>query len=290
MDVELVVDAKATVGEGPCWDSRNQRLLWVDILEGRIHIHEPASQSNRTVDVGQMVGAAVPRCTGGLLLATHHGFAAFDLASGHLTPIADPERKSPRNRFNDGKCDPAGRFWAGTMNMDWQAGQGSLYRLDIRGAVQRLLEGVTCSNGLAWSIDQSTMYYIDTFQQRVDAFDYNVETGDIANRRTIITVPETWGKPDGMTVDAEGMLWIALWGGGCVSRWNPATGNLIQRIPIPASQVSSCAFGGKGLDELYVTTARLRLTDEQQHNQPHAGGLFRIRGDLHGTPCFEFCG
>lgn len=290
MDAELIVDAKATLGEGPSWDTRRGRLFWVDIIEGRIHVYDPVSQSTQAIDIGQMVGAVAPRRNGGLILATHHGFASLDLDSGLLTPIADPECKLPRNRFNDGKCDPAGRFWAGTMNMDWLAGKSSLYCLDTNGTVRRVVEGVTCSNGIAWSVDRSTMYYIDTFQQRVDAFDYNVGTGDIANRRTVIVVPEAWGKPDGMTIDADGMLWIALWGGGCVSRWNPGCGVLVQRIPIPASLVSSCAFGGKNLDELYVTTARVRMTEEQLSRQPHSGGLFRIRGGLQGMPSVEFGG
>jgi sugar lactone lactonase YvrE len=290
MDVELVVDAKATVGEGPSWHAPSRRLFWVDILEGNIHVYDPAGESDRIIPVGQMVGAVVPRCSGGLIVAMHHGLASLNLDSGTLTPIADPEQHLPRNRFNDGKCDPAGRFWAGTMSIDREPNAGSLYCLDTDNTVRRVLEGVTCSNGLAWSLDATTMYYIDTPTRRVDAFDYDLQTGHVANRRTVITVPEELGKPDGMAIDAQGMLWIALWDGGCVTRWNPNSGALDQTVSIPALRVTSCAFGGQNLADLYVTTARVRMTEAELAKQPHAGGLFRVRCGVQGTETFEFAG
>jgi sugar lactone lactonase YvrE len=290
MNVELVVDAQATVGEGAIWDARSRRLLWVDIRNGNIHLHDPAGQTDQVVPVGQMLGAAVPRRDGGLVLAMHHGFAHFDVDTGRLTTIADPERHLPGNRFNDGRCDPAGRFWAGTMSINRESEAGSLYCLDTDYTVRRVLEGVTCSNGIAWSLDSSTMYYVDTPTQRVDAFDYDRDTGRIGGRRTIITVPEQLGHPDGMTIDADGNLWIAMWNGGCVTQWDPRRGALLQTIRMPALHITSCAFGGEHLGDLYVTTARFGMTKAALDQQPHAGGLFCLRGAGRGVEAYEFVG
>jgi sugar lactone lactonase YvrE len=290
MDVELVVDAKATVGEGAVWHARSRRLFWVDIHRRQVHVHDPAGEIDRVVDVGQMVGAVAPRHSGGLILAAEHGFASLDLETGQLASIADPERNQSRNRFNDGKCDPAGRFWAGTMSMDAVPHAGSLYCLDADHGVRHVLAGVTCSNGIAWSLDASTMYYIDTPTQRVDAFDYDVRMGQLTNRRAAVVVPEELGKPDGMTIDAWGFIWVALWQGRCLTRWDPRTGTLDQTVAIPAINVSSCAFGGENLDDLYVTTARFGMTGGQLAEYPHAGGLFRIRGAGQGVETFEFSG
>jgi sugar lactone lactonase YvrE len=290
MLAELVLDAKATLGEGAIWHGREQRLYWVDITAGLLHAFTPADGSDRVFNVGQMVGAVVPRARGGVMLALHHGFAAFDLESGKLTPWSDPESDLPRNRFNDGKCDRAGRFWAGTISLDRDPGAASLYCLDSDGRVRTMVQGVTNSNGIAWSLDRTTMYYIDTPTRRVAAYDYDLASGQIGNSRTVITVPADAGKPDGMTVDAQGMLWIALWDGGGVSRWDPRTGARLDTVDVPARRVTSCAFGGPELDELYITTARIGLTEADLVHQPKAGGLFRARPGVAGVSAFEFAG
>lgn len=290
MSVELLLDAHASVGEGSIWDARHQRLFWVDITAGHLHLFDPTANSHRRFTLGQMVGTVVPRAQGGVMLGLHHGFATFDLDTEQLTFWSDPEADQPRNRFNDGKCDPAGRFWAGTLSLDRVEGAGSLYRLDPDGRVRTMLRGVSNSNGIVWSLDKRTLYYIDTPTLKVSAFDYDLAAGEITNRRTIITVPAEWGKPDGMTIDAEGMLWVALWGGWRVTRWDPNSGSLLSEIPVPAAQTSSCAFGGPNLDELYITTARIRISDDDLVKQPHAGGLFRARAGVQGVPAFEFAG
>jgi sugar lactone lactonase YvrE len=290
MHAELVLDAQATVGEGAIWHAREQRLYWVDIPPGRLHVFDPRDGSDRVFELGQMVGTVVPRARGGLMLALEHGFAEFDPHAGRLTPWSDPEQDRPRNRFNDGKCDPAGRFWAGTISLDREPGVASLYCLEPDGRVRRVLQGVTNSNGIAWSLDHTIMYYIDTPTRHVTAFDYDPASGQIANPRTVITMSEDGGKPDGMTIDAEGMLWIALWEGGCVGRWDPRSGERLQTIAIPALRVTSCAFGGPQLDELYITTARIRLSEVELAAQPHAGGLFRARPGVTGVAAFEFAG
>jgi sugar lactone lactonase YvrE len=223
-----------------------------------------------------------------LALATRSGFATLDLGDGVLKPIINPEPHLPGNRFNDGKCDPAGRFLAGSMDDAEVEASGSLYSLAPDGSLKTLLSGVRISNGLAWSPDYRTLYYIDTPTRTVMGYDYNLETGDISNPRLVIDVPPAMGWPDGMTSDSEGNLWVAFWGGAKIAQWSPVTGRLIQTVPFPALNVTSCAFGGEGLTHLYITSARIRVTDEQLAQYPYSGGLFCIETDVEGMPTFTF--
>lgn len=289
-ELKLVIDAKATLGEGPFWHPQKCVLYWVDIMEKKVHIHNPATNTNKSIDVGQYVGAVVPREDGGCILAMHNGFYALNEESEEITPLTDPESDIPTNRFNDGKCDPAGRFWAGTMSLNNGGPVGALYCLDTDLNVQKKVDHVTCSNGLAWSSDHKTMYYIDTPTKQVVAFDYQVQNGEIDNKRVVVTIPEGEGAPDGMTIDREGMLWVAHWGGYQVSRWNPQNGEKLSSIPVPAAQVTSCAFGGEQLDELYITTARIGLSEEALQEQPHAGGVFCYKTAVKGQPTNSFAG
>ena len=288
MNVELVLDARAQLGEGALWDGRQQRLLWVDILGKALHVFDPVSRTDRVYDVGQLIGTVVPRQRGGAMVALQTGIHAFDYATGALTFLCHPEAEKPGNRFNDGKCDPAGRFWAGTMSLKGTGTHGALWRFDHDLLHQRMLDAVSISNGIVWTRD--AMYYIDTPTGRVDAFDYDNVTGHIANRRVAITIAPGTGHPDGSTLDAKGMLWIAHWDGWRVTRWNPLTGQCLQTINVPAAQVTSCAFGGPDLADLYITTARTGLNDEQLRDQPHAGGVFRVRPGVRGLPAHEFAG
>jgi sugar lactone lactonase YvrE len=287
---ELVLDAQAELGEGAIWDADRRVLYWVDILGCQVHVYDPASDQDRAIDVRQYVGTVVRRRSGGLMLALHHGFANLDLETGRVEVVADPEQHLPGNRFNDGKCDPAGRFWAGTLALDGAPEVASLYRLDADLSVHKMLDGVTCSNGIVWTLDNTTMYYIDTALRRVDAFDYDLETGAISGRRTAFEVPPEMGFPDGSTLDGEGMLWVALWQGGAVARWNPATGQLLQTLAVPAPNVTSCAFGGPNLDRLYITTARNGLSKEALQQYPLGGGLFCADVEVRGLPACEFAG
>jgi sugar lactone lactonase YvrE len=288
--VDLVLDIRAALGEGPVWHVREQRLYWVDIPAGNVHVHDPNGEPDRVYEVGQMVGAAVPRRAGGLVLAAHQGLGTYDLARREFTLLAAPKRHLPDNRFNDGKCDPRGRFWAGTLSMVRQPRNAHLYCLDTDRTLRHMLGDVTTSNGLAWSLDGRTMYYIDTPTRQVSAFDFDAETGEISNRRTIIAFPPGVGRPDGMTIDADGRLWIAHWDGGRVSRWDADSGRLLQEIRLPVINVTSCAFGGVNLDRLYITTARQGLTDEQLREQPHAGSLFALTPGVAGLPAHEYLG
>lgn len=289
MKPELVIDARANLGEGPIWCSHTQRLYWVDINGFTVHVFDPQSGEDRSITVGQHVGSVVPRQSGGVLVALRDGFAALDLETEQLTLLVnvDPD---PRTRFNDGKCDPAGRFWAGTMPLETREPIGHLYRLDTDLTVTRVLSGVTVSNGIVWTADCSTMYYIDTATRRVDAFDYDHVSGSIDGRRPAIDVPEEMGKPDGSTLDAEGMLWVAHFYGGRVTRWNPVTGTLLEQIMLPVPNVTACAFGGVELDQLFITTARAAMDNAALAAHPQAGGVFVVRPGVRGVSAPAFAG
>jgi sugar lactone lactonase YvrE len=285
---ELVIDSKSVLGEGPIWDARNNRLLFVDIEKHLLFMYQPSSGSLKHIDIGQRVSAVVPKRDGNLLLALEKRISILNLDTQDLDIVLEVENDLPANRFNDGKCDPAGRFWIGTMAMDMSDGRANLYRVDQDLTIKRMLDEVTISNGLAWSLDSKKMYYIDTPTRKVDCFDYDNATGEICNRRSVIEIPETMGYPDGMTIDAKGQLWIALFGGGIVTCWNPDRGTLIKSYPIPAINVTACAFGGEDLDELYVTTAKFQMADEDSEIYPHAGSVFRLKPGFNGLPSFEF--
>ncbi len=294
--VELVVDSKSVLGEGPCWDAQKQILYWVDGLGKKIHIYDPQKNTNRTIDAGQTVGCIVLRKAGGAVVALQEGIYFLDLTTEKLTPVVDPESHLPNNRFNDGKCDCAGRFWVGTMSRDEDEGKGdsppagTLYCMDTDLSIRAVFGKVSISNGLGWSPDNTIMYYIDSRTKQVAAFDYCPESGNITNKRVAVEIPGGGGIPDGMTVDEEGMLWVAQWGAYQVSRWDPDAGRLLQEIPVPASNVTCCAFGGSELDELYITTSRIGVTADNVSQQRHAGGLFRARPGVRGSEAFRFGG
>jgi sugar lactone lactonase YvrE len=288
--VELVVDARALLGEGPHWDVEKQRLYWLDLLGGRLHEYDPVSGQDDSRDLGQTAGCAVPRRNGGFILGLQHGLYFLEENGDSPVPLYDPEADKPGNRFNDGKCDAYGRLWAGTMSMRGGKEDGTLYRVDTDLTVTPVISHVGISNGLGWSPDGSVMYYIDTLSGKVRAYDYDVSTGSLGNERTAAVLSEGHGMPDGMSVDEEGMLWVAEWGGGQVSRWDPDNGACLQTISIPAVNVTSCVFGGLELDELYITTARDGMTEEQLAEFPDSGGVFRVRVPVKGLPAHSFGG
>jgi sugar lactone lactonase YvrE len=286
---DIAFEAGATLGEGPVWDEEQQRLLWVDILPGLVHRFDPATGSDDLFHVGKPVGSASLRRGGGLVLAVEDGFALLDPGWQRLDQVAVIEHPGPPARFNEGKCDPAGRFLAGTMAYDQTAGAGSVYRLDRGLAVTKLLDGVTISNGLAWSADGTTMYYIDSPTQGVDAFHYDLETGRLANRRRVVDIPAAAGLPDGMTIDADGCLWVALYGGSAVHRYAP-DGHLDATVCFPVTNITCPVFGARGFDQLYVTSARDGLDERQLAAQPHAGAVFAVDVDARGLPGLRFAG
>jgi sugar lactone lactonase YvrE len=272
--MQTLTDHRCLLGEGPVWDARRSSLFWVDILRGEIHEYRPADGYSHTISVGEYVGAVAPYRDGRLMAALKSGIVLLDPDTGEREAVGHPEAHLPGNRYNDGKCDPAGRFWVGSMSLQEEPGAGSLYMIDHDRSITRQLEGVTISNGLAWSNDHRTMYYIDTPTFEVAAFDYDIATGGISNRRVAIRIPETDGYPDGMTTDREGCLWIAHWDGWQVTRWDPHTGRKIHHIPMPAARVTSCAFGGDTGNDLYITSARTGLSEEELGRMRGAGGVF----------------
>jgi sugar lactone lactonase YvrE len=282
MQAELLLDAKAALGEGPAWDAKTQTLYWLDILQKRIF-----AGTRILAELDDLIGCLAPRKNGNLILGTRHGFANLEPDSAQLTFLASLDSKPPTNRINDGKCDPAGRFLAGTMDMNETDPNGALYSFNGKQII-RLLDGITISNGLAWSPDYKIFYYIDTPTREVKAFDYDLATGQIANPRIAFHAPDSLGWPDGMTTDTKGNLWIALWGGAQVTSWNPNTGKLLEQIPVPALHTSSCVFGGKDMNELYVTSARKGLSEADLKKYPLSGGLFKVETKVTGMPTFEF--
>jgi sugar lactone lactonase YvrE len=288
--VDLVFDARARLGEGPVWDPAAGVLWWVDIEGECLHAFDPRTGRDREWSAGQMVGCALPRSRGGLVVGAKEGLAFFDPHFGRLEVFARPEADRPGNRFNDGACDSHGRLWAGTMAVDCAAGAGCLYRVDADLSVHRMLERVTVSNGLAWSADGRTLYYVDTPTRRVDALECDPVEGEVGTRRPAVLVPPELGWPDGMTIDEEGMLWVAHWDGHAVCRWDPLDARLLRRIELPVARVTSCAFGGADLDELYVTTAWSGLSETQRAAQPLAGGLFVVRPGVRGQPPTPYAG
>lgn len=288
-ELEIAVDLRADLGEGPIWDGRTGSIVWVDIPRGTVLIYNPARDSIRTIDVGQPVGAVALRLAGGYVLALRDGFATLDAESELPSLIAAVESKNLETRMNDGSCDSAGRFWAGTMTEDERPGACSLYRLDCDGRVTRMFGDVTISNGIAWSLDERVMYYIDSAMQGIDVFDFDSNAGAISCRRRLITLEPDAGVPDGLTVDAEGFLWVALWGGAAVRRYAP-DGALDRIITLPATLITSVAFGGEDLTDLYVTSASAYLSADERAQQPHAGQLFRVKPGVRGVAPHSFGG
>jgi len=281
-----ILPAQAALGEGALWNPEAQQLYWVDIEGRAFHVYDTATGQDTAFPTGERVGTVVPLHDGDVLLALQTGIHQLDITTGQLALLANPLAE-PSLRFNDGKCDPAGRFWVGTFDLEGKPHAGTLYRFDPDGSLHLMLRGITNSNGIAWSLDQKVMYYIDTPTLAVPAFDYDNATGSIANPRVIVRIPEGAGFPDGMTIDAEGKLWVALWGGGAVHRYDPTTGALLQAVTVPALHTSSCAFGGPELKTLYITTARGGLSPEQLEQCPESGNVFAVEPGVAGVPaCF----
>jgi sugar lactone lactonase YvrE len=288
--VELVLDAQAILGEGSSWHAGEQKLYWVDIIGKTLHCYDPATGTDQTWILPEQLGCVAPRKSGGLILYLESGFVFFDQEEGTHEVMCTPEPGKDDTLPNDGKCDPAGRFWAGTKDVRLETPIASLYRLDSDLKLRIMEPSVTISNGITWSPDFTVMYYIDTPTRQIVAYDYDVETGDISGKRVVVEIPEAMGWPDGMTADLEGMLWVAHWYGWKVARWNPKTGKLIAAYDLPVRCPTSCCFGGPDLSDLYITTARAGSPEEEYQQQPYAGGLFRLQTDVQGLETFYFAG
>jgi sugar lactone lactonase YvrE len=280
---------KAILGEGPVWDPASKSILWIDIIQFKILELNTQSSTYRSIDTGSMVGSFALCNDGNLIAAVQEGFVFINRSTGLIEKISDPEEEKKGNRFNDGKCDPAGRFWAGTMSLNEQDNSGSLYTIDSQKNIEKKIDGVTISNGLCWNLDETKFYYIDTPTMEVVQFDFNKEAGYISNKKTIIRIAQEDGYPDGMTIDHAGMLWIAHWGGWQITRWDPSTGKKIHRIQMPVSKITSICFGGEDFSDIYVTSANIALTNEELEKEPLAGSTFVIKNTgFKGLPLYEY--
>jgi sugar lactone lactonase YvrE len=269
--MECIADVAAILGEGPVWALSEAALYWVDIVGQKV-FRWSAAEGTRTWAPPRPISALAPRVGGGFVGAGQGGFLTFDFG-GDVALIGTPEPGHSTNRFNDGKVDRAGRFWAGTMDRHEREASGALYRLDPDLSMACYDEGYRVTNGPAFSLDGRTMYHTDSAHQRIYAFDLAAD-GAVSNRRVFAQFGEGDGYPDGMTVDAEDCLWVAFWDGWCVRRLSPA-GERLAQLAVPAQRPTSVAFGGPNLDQLFITSARRDLTAEDLADQPQAGGLFR---------------
>ncbi|MFF8862275.1 SMP-30/gluconolactonase/LRE family protein [Streptomyces sp. NPDC015139] len=277
---EVAVRAGATLGEGPAWDPVSGRLIWLDILGARVHTYDPSTGRRTVRTTGQHIGAAKPRAGGGLVLNLRDGVGLLDPDGTFRWLRREPV---PGRRGNDAAVAPDGSLWAGTMRYDEATGGGTLSRLTGDGTAATVLPDVTVSNGTGWSPDGRLMYYIDTPTRRVDVFDHDAD--GVRDRRPLVEIEEGAGFPDGLTVDADGCVWVALWDGGAVRRYTPA-GELDREITLPTPRTTACAFGGAALTDLYVTTARVGLPSPH----PVAGSLLVIPDAGQGLPQPAFAG
>ena len=287
--VKCVVNVRSLLGEGPCWDPREQALYWVDILKPALHRFDAATGTDTVRSMDSMLSIAWPRARGGLIVAAQDGIVQFDFASGRRTPFAHQEEAHPANRYNDGKCDRLGRLWIGSLDMGTAPNRGSLFRVDPDGNWQQMDSGFTVSNGLGFSPDNKRMYFTDSGRRTVYVYDFDLARGEISHRRPFVELAEDQGMPDGLTVDAEGFVWLAVWDGWTVIRYDPE-GRVALRLPLPVPRPTSCCFGGADLRTLYITTASVRLPEQALADAPLSGSLFACTPGVTGLPETAFAG
>lgn len=294
--VESVVKVGALIGEGPVWEESEQTLLFVDIAGKKIHRWSPTTNQIHTVETSDMVGFAVPRRCGGYIAGIGRGFVAVDWSTRAMTSLLEVDEDRPNNRLNDGKVDPVGRLLAGTMAREVRPAelerqQGSLFSVASDLTVNKHLSQVDISNGMDWSLDQKTFFYIDSLALTVDAFDYDIITGHLGNRRVVYRMEEEEGLPDGMTIDVDGHLWVACYNGGRVINIDPTTGVRLRSVSLPTMKTTSCCFGGPDFSDLYVTSASLGLDQSEMRQQVEAGHTFKVTGlGVKGRPPCLFSG
>lgn len=283
MEASTLFPSQCILAEGPLWHQERNSCFWVDIEKGVLYEYGWDSKEIKTWSFDYKVPLVIPAVQDQVILGLNGSLARFDLETGQLHWLVDLENNLPNNRCNDGACDSKGRIWVGTMDMDIKEGAGALYCLEKNLQIQKKLEKVTISNGLAWSTDNRVFYYIDTPTQKVDSYHFKEETGEIIFDKTVIHIPQNMGSPDGMAIDEEGMLWIAHYGGSGVYRWNPNTGDLLETIKVPAPNVTSCAFVGKDLDGLLITSASENMSGDDLKKYPSSGDVFYAKTKVKGT-------
>ncbi|KYQ89243.1 senescence marker protein-30 family protein [Tieghemostelium lacteum] len=286
VSASVIYQSKSQLGEGAYWSTSDRVLYWLDIDGKKLNIFNPKSLKNEEISLPSIPGTVVQKTNGELVIALRSGISIYNQYSKNLKVISHPE-KVVTNRYNDGKCDANGRFWVGSMSLEnGTPAKATLYTIDSRLKVQEKLQNVKISNGIIWSLDNRAMYYIDTLTMGVDRFDFDLDSGEISNRKRVITFSGQDGLPDGMTIDSEGYLWVCHYDGGKVTRWNPDNGNKLMTVWVPGvKKVTSVAFGGDDLSDLFITTGR-------DGNSPDSGSLFHYKftNGIHGVPSNKFSG
>ncbi|KAA3621664.1 MAG: SMP-30/gluconolactonase/LRE family protein [Flavobacterium sp.] len=282
-EVQLEYKTRALLGEGAFWNYKTQELYWVDILGKKLNIYNPKNKSNRAFPVPYRIGTVVPQTDTTAVIGLDNGIYILNTSHGGLRQLSNVEEEILTNRFNDGKCDPNGNLWIGSMHLEETAPEASLYKVAPNGKTTKMLDNITISNGIVWTSDGSTMYYIDTSTSQIKAFDFNTRAATVSNERVVVEVDPADGYPDGMAIDAEDMLWVGLWNGNAVARYNPDTGEMLDKIEVPAHNVTACAFGGENLDILYITTARKDMSEKEVARFPLAGSIFSVKPGVQGV-------
>jgi L-arabinonolactonase len=287
--IDCIFPAAALLGESPVWCPADNALYWVDIKRPAIHRFNPITAVCQTWHVQDQVASIALRRSGGAIAALRCGLAYFDFQTGAVCRLFERILHEADMRFNDGRCDRSGRFWVGTLHEARHAGTAALYRFEPDGRCTKVITGVTVSNGIAWSPDNRTMYFADSWTRTIFSFDFDLDSGTLHKQRIFVQLPSGSGVPDGATVDAEGCLWSANFDGGCITRYTP-DGSVDRTIRMPVQRPTSCVFGGKDLGTLFVTSASLGLTDQQRREAPLAGGLFAVDVGVKGLPEPRFGG
>lgn len=290
MEAALLHEEIFQLAEGPFWCAEQNSLVWVDIEGKSFHQYHWERKQLKSFPMPSRPGFVVQGQDGQFIMGLEGGLASFDVDTEELGYFLEVEKGQAHQRFNDGKCDPQGRLWFGTMNIDAKPAAGAFYLLDQDLHLHKKSEGFTIPNGLAWSLDHERLYHIDSPERCIQSYFFDGLSGEIRFEKTAIQIPEELGMPDGMTIDEEGMLWVAHWGGFGVYRWNPANGQLLTKIALPVPQVTSCAFGGKDLDHLFITTASKFLSEEEQQKHPLSGGIFVVKPGISGFLPNKFAG
>jgi sugar lactone lactonase YvrE len=279
-----VDEARARLGEGPVWDDRRGELFWIDVLNRRIHRFDPAAGRSRVYDLDDIVGCVALTHGDALIVALRHRLVRLDLESGAAETLIEVEADKPDNKLNDGKPDARGRLWFGSFSQN--EGEAALYRYDPDGSLHVMQDGMTGSNGLGWSPDGGTFYLTDSGDQKIYAFDFDLERGELSDRRVFVDLSDST-TPDGLSVDEQGHVWSAQFDAGAVIRFSPE-GREVSRLELPVEIATSCAFGGDGLRELYVTTASVGLSEQELDEHFHSGDLFRVAAGVAGLPFHRF--
>ncbi|MGI0483902.1 SMP-30/gluconolactonase/LRE family protein [Pantanalinema rosaneae CENA516] len=282
-----ILTVRARLGEGPCWHSGDRVLYWVDIYNHRVHQFNPATGEHQWFEVGEVVGCLAPAGAQRLIMAMNHQLAFLDTCDGTVTPIVTIAHSHPETRFNDGKCDAAGRFWFGSVSV--HENTACLYSYDATGTVKVKETGLTISNGLGWSPDNQTFYLTDSARKTIYAYKFDLASGDLSDRRVLIDLTAESFEPDGLTVDQEGCIWSAMWNGWCVIRFDPA-GQEMMRVPMPVQRPTCCVFGNPDRMTLYITSASIGLSETEIQASFYSGDLFSLPTEVTGLPTYAFQG